>query len=103
MPCCNLLFVLSYDSISCGRIFYAHGEDIFGTEIHMLKSITDELAEYLKNYKIVRKLGEGGMGVVYQVFDAELNRTLAVKIISPRANSKISKRFFTRSRNYGST
>lgn len=66
---------------------------IFGTEIHMLKSITDELTEYLKKYKIVRKLGEGGMGVVYQVFDAELNRTLAVKVISPRANARISKRF----------
>lgn len=59
----------------------------------MLKSISDEVTEYLKKYKIVRKLGEGGMGVVYQVFDAELNRNLAVKVISPRANAKISKRF----------
>ncbi|BBM85171.1 protein kinase [Candidatus Uabimicrobium amorphum] len=59
----------------------------------MLKSISDELTEYFKKYQIIRKLGEGGMGVVYQVFDPQLNRNLAVKVISSAGNSKISKRF----------
>jgi serine/threonine-protein kinase len=45
-------------------------------------------------YQIIRCLGQGGMGTVYEAFDAELERTIALKTIRPdlAANSAALRR-----------
>src|SRR5688500_1285490 len=39
----------------------------------------------LGHYEIVSPIGAGGMGVVYRAVDGRLNRSVAVKLISPDA------------------
>jgi serine/threonine protein kinase len=51
------------------------------------------LPEQFGRYRIVRKLGEGGMGEVYLAHDPNLNRDVALKVCKQVDNPKALERF----------
>ena len=51
-------------------------------------------------YRIVRRLGEGGMGVVYEAINDTIDRRVAIKVLHPEyaKNAEVTARFFNEAR-----
>ncbi|HVR85842.1 MAG TPA: protein kinase, partial [Planctomycetota bacterium] len=46
-----------------------------------LRDFMNDPGRRIGKYEIVRPIGEGGMGVVYEAFDPDLKRTVALKVL----------------------
>jgi serine/threonine protein kinase len=59
-----------------------------------------EMLGRIGRYEIERRIGSGGMGVVFKAIDTELNRTVAVKVLMPHLarNGAARQRFSRESR-----
>ncbi|MBV1858598.1 MAG: protein kinase [Nannocystaceae bacterium] len=51
-----------------------------------------------KQYRILDKLGEGGMGTVYRAYDPMLERNVAIKVLKPGLPSALRRRFLAEAR-----
>ncbi|HEX4808487.1 MAG TPA: protein kinase [Bryobacteraceae bacterium] len=58
------------------------------------------IGQQLANYRILEKLGEGGMGVVYKAIDLNLDRVVALKLLSSdlAAYPELTERFKSEAR-----
>jgi TolB-like protein len=54
--------------------------------------------ESIGHYRIVRQIGRGGMGVVYEAIDERLQRAIAIKTILPSADPMMRDRFVREAR-----
>jgi serine/threonine-protein kinase len=57
------------------------------------------LGHVLGNYRLTRKLGEGGVGTVYEGEHVRLGRKMAIKVLHPEtASAETIVRFFNEAR-----
>jgi serine/threonine protein kinase/tetratricopeptide (TPR) repeat protein len=56
------------------------------------------MADRIGHYRIVRQIGRGGMGIVYEAVDEVLHRTVAIKTILPSSDSLMRDRLIREAR-----
>ncbi|MEM7515923.1 MAG: serine/threonine-protein kinase, partial [Planctomycetota bacterium] len=65
-------------------------------EVDAWKALGDSDPEKIGNYEVVRRIGEGGMGIVYEAKQEVPRRSVALKVLSRTHSSKRTLRRFQR-------
>jgi serine/threonine-protein kinase len=74
------------------------GEAAFVPEIMPPAPARESASEIIGRFRIRRKLGEGGMGVVYAAEDTTLRRVVALKLMRSVGNAEARRRFLREAR-----
>ncbi len=112
--CCDRLQHLAADPASCERITQSLGRESLATRsTELAEHGTGNLADFavtflqpsdhpdaigrLGDYEVLSVIGQGGMGIVLKGFQVELNRPVALKVMSPHlATLAIARQRFMR-------
>ncbi len=74
-----------------------HVRKLRGQERRPASEYAEELPR-LPGFRIERKLGEGGLGVVYAAHDEKLNRRVVIKVLRHRADEQVRRRVLDEAR-----
>jgi serine/threonine protein kinase len=74
-----------------------HVRQLRGQERRPASEHTEDLPQ-LPGFRIERKLGEGGLGVVYAAHDEKLNRRVVIKVLRRHADAQVRRRVLDEAR-----
>jgi len=92
MKCPKCQFENPADTHYCGRCGtrLVASKQISFSQAETLETTTDELTRgstFAGRYEIIEKLGEGGLGRVYRIFDTRIKEEVALKLLRPEITS----------------